>query len=97
MRPLRGSTCPGPALSSGPILQKPLSSDGSWLPGVGGHSQDSGYRYNKMYECTVIQKDAEEYGNEYSAVSQQVGVGGLMWEGTQEEANWKSNVERMEK
>lgn len=46
MRPPRSLMCPGPARSSGPILQKPLSSNGSWLPGVGGDSQGSSYRYN---------------------------------------------------
>lgn len=51
----------------------------------------------QTYECTGVQKDTEECGNEYSAVSQQVGVGRLTWEGPQEEPNLKSNFERMEK
>lgn len=55
MRPLRSLRCPVPALSSGPVLQKPLSSNGSCLPGVGGHRQDSSYRNNtsiRVHGCT---------------------------------------------
>lgn len=47
-----------------------------------------------MYERTVVQKNTEECGNEYGVVSQQVAVGGLTWEGSQEEANLKSNFEK---